>query len=47
MIDLFAAWIRDSFGRDVGIVGENREVSYSCRVDPSFIGCSLLKFSSE
>lgn len=30
----------DSRGRDVGVVGENREVSYSCCVEPSYIGCA-------
>lgn len=31
-------WISDAHGRDIGIVGENREVSYSCLVEPSYIG---------
>ncbi|KAG0553510.1 hypothetical protein KC19_12G017200 [Ceratodon purpureus] len=34
----FPVKFSDAHGRDIGIVGENREVSYSCRVQPGFIG---------
>lgn len=34
----FPVKFSDAYGRDIGIVGENREVSYSCQVQPSFIG---------
>lgn len=34
----FPVKFSDAHGRDIGMIGENREVSYSCLVEPSFIG---------